>query len=71
MLAATLKDNNSAKINKQTDDNKAHPQNGTTCPDLAGFGFSRHTSQRSKNQKSHFFANAQTKEPTIKSKFDD
>ena len=53
MLAATLKTDDSAKINEQTDDKKAHPQNGT-------FGFSRHTSQRSKNQKSHFFANALT-----------
>jgi hypothetical protein len=53
MLAATLKDNDSAKFNEQTDDKKARPQNGT-------FGFSRHTSQRSKNQKSHFFANALT-----------
>ncbi len=32
---------------------KSRPANGT-------FGFSRHTSQRSKNQKSHFFANART-----------
>jgi hypothetical protein len=52
-LAATLKDNDSAKFNEQTDDKKARPQNGT-------FGFSQHTSQRSKNQKSHFFANALT-----------
>lgn len=46
-LVRTLKDNDSAKFNEQTDDKKARPQNGT-------FGFSRHTSQRSKNQKSHF-----------------
>jgi hypothetical protein len=58
MLAATLKDNDSAKFNEQTDDKKARPQNGT-------FGFSRHTSQRSKNQKSHFFANARTDRATI------
>ena len=54
MLAATLNENDSAKINEQTDDNKARMQNGT-------FGFSRHTSQRSKNQKNHFFANAHNK----------
>src|SRR5690606_35830330 len=33
--------------------------------------FFRYTSQRSKKQKSHFFVNARTNEPTIKSKFDD
>gem|GEM_PF-1384890 len=37
MLAATLKDNDSAKFNEQTDDKKARPQNGT-------FVFCRHTS---------------------------
>jgi hypothetical protein len=31
MLAATLKDNDSAKFNEQTDDKKARPQNGTFC----------------------------------------
>jgi hypothetical protein len=38
--------------NRQTT-KKPTAQNGT-------FGFCRHTSQRSKNQKSHFFANALT-----------
>jgi hypothetical protein len=48
--------------------------NGTTCPDLSGFGFFQHTSQRSKYQKaypdfsgSHFLANVRTERPTIKS----
>ncbi|MFQ3576586.1 MAG: hypothetical protein SNJ77_09135, partial [Cytophagales bacterium] len=46
-LWATLKDNDSEQINEQTKTGKCHRTNGT-------FGFCQHTSQRSKNQKSHF-----------------
>jgi hypothetical protein len=42
-LALTLKDNESDKNNELTKYYDIKRTNGTTCPDLSGFGFDRNT----------------------------